>query len=82
MISVMRLVPRVLLLHHSLGEGPIVDVSLGLHGDLSDLPGGLLNIIYHHLQYLLRYPLCFDPLWMTVATWTYIIKPLAEGHLI
>ena len=81
MISVMRLVPRVLLAHHRLGEGSIIDVSLGPHGDLPDQPGWLLNILYHHLQYLLRYPLCFEPLWMTVVTWTDIIKPLTEGHL-
>ena len=80
MISVVRLVPWVLLLK-SLCEGPVIDVSLGLHGDLLDLSGGLLNILYHHLQYLLRYPLCFDPLWMTAIIRAEIIKSLALRQL-
>jgi hypothetical protein len=80
MISVMRLVPRVLLLH-CLCERPIIDVSLGPHWHLLDLPGGLLNILYHHLQHLLRYPLCFYPLWMTAVSRAHIIEPFAVRHL-
>ena len=70
-----------MLLLKSLCEVPIIDVSLGLQWDLLDLPGGLFNILNHHLQYLLRYPLCFDLLWMTAVLRAFIIKPLGVSHL-